>query len=155
MIDENQVRTILTEELDALVERIKTNHQNAGQVASGKTRDSLKVEVTSGKNVAYGLVTARPYFAVLETGSKPWDRIPQRVPRWFAEIIGEWKRAKGVDLNEYAVAYNIIHYGSKLYREGGRSDIYSNEIQRTIDAIGERLSGMLMEIITETIKINK
>ena len=33
-----------------------------------------------------------------------------------------------------------MHEGSSLYRRGGRSDIYSNEIPVTLDNLAERLS---------------
>ena len=54
---------IIGEELEALRKRIIANHEAAGQVASGRTKGSLKVEMSEDGGVLWG----RQAFAVLET----------------------------------------------------------------------------------------
>ena len=81
----DEIREILREELEDLRARIIANMERADQVVSGKTRDSMQVEVRGNA----GVLTGRQAFATLETGSRPWSRPPKRVPRWFADIIGE------------------------------------------------------------------
>ena len=132
-----QTHLILQEELEQLRQRIIDNMRAAGEVATGKTIASMQVYVDGG----YGVLEARPYFAALETGSRPWRNAQNmvRVPRKFADIIGEWIEAKSLNLNKWAVAYKIIHEGTALYRQGGRNDIFSNEIPKTIESLGERL----------------
>ena len=150
MLDE-EMRQILLEELDALRKRIIDNMGKAGQIVTGKTRDSMQVEVRGNM----GVLTGRRAFATLETGSAPWSRKPKRVPKFFADIIGEWIDAKGLDLNKWAVAHTIIHKGSKLYREGGRADIYSPELQKTIDRIGDRMVERYAVLVTNRLIINE
>ena len=70
------------------------------------------------------------------------------MPRFFADLIGEWIDAKGLDLNKWAVAHTIIHKGSKLYRDGGRADVYSPELQKTIDRIGDRITYVISLVNT-------
>jgi hypothetical protein len=77
------------------------------------------------------------------------------VPRFFADLIGEWIEAKGLDLNKWAVAHTIIHKGSALYRSGGRADIYSPEIQPTIDRIGERILDSYAVLVTNRLIMNE
>jgi hypothetical protein len=77
------------------------------------------------------------------------------VPKFFADLIGEWIDKKGLDLNKWAVAHTIIHQGSKLYREGGRADIYSPELQPTIDRIGARILDQYAVLVTDRLIINK
>jgi hypothetical protein len=101
------------------------------------------------------VLTGRRAFATLETGSAPWSRKPKRVPKFFADLIGEWIDAKGLDLNKWAVAHTIIHKGSKLYREGGRADIYSPELQKTIDRIGDRMVERYAVLVTNRLIINE
>ena len=150
MLDET-IRLILREELEDLRKRIIKNMGKADQIVTGKTRDSMQVEVQG----LSGVLTGRQAFATLETGSRPWSRPPKRVPRFFADLIGEWIDAKGLDLNKWAVARTIIHKGSKLYREGGRADVYSPELQKTIDRIGDRIMNQYAVLVTDRLIINQ
>ena len=146
-----EIRQILLEELEDLRARIIANMEGADKVVSGKTRDSLQVSVRGNA----GVLTGRQAFATLETGSRPWSRKPKRTPRWFADLIGDWIDKRGLDLNQWAVAHTIIHKGSKLYREGGRADIYSPELQKTIDRIGDRILDQYEVLVTDRLIINK
>ena len=140
-----EIRQILLEELEDLRLRITENMGKADQIVTGKTRDSMQVSVQGNA----GVLTGRQAFATLETGSRPWSKKPKRPPKWFADLIGEWIDAKGLDLNQWAVAHSIIHKGSKLYREGGRADVYSPELQKTMDRIGERIIDQYAVLVTD------
>lgn len=146
-----EIRQILLEELEDLRKRITENMGKADQIVTGRTRDSMQVTVEGNA----GVLTGRRAFATLETGSRPWSRKPKRVPKFFADLIGEWIDKKGLDLNKWAVAHIIIHQGSKLYREGGRADIYSPELQPTIDRIGARILDQYAVLVTDRLIINK
>lgn len=130
----------LSRELTALRQRITDNMQEAGEWATGKTAESMVVEIRDEADLTRGLLYGRAFFGALETGSRPWAKPTKRVPKKFANTIQEWIKAKNLDLNAWAVAYTIMHEGSSLYRRGGRSDIYSNEIPVTLDNLAERLS---------------
>ncbi len=149
MLDE-EIRKILREELEALRQRIGENMESADQIATGKTRDGMRVEV---RGLA-GVLTGREAFATLERGSRPWSKKFKRVPKFFADLIGEWIEAKGLDLNKWAVAHTIMTKGSKLYRSGGRSDIYSPELQRTMDTIGRRVIDQYTVLVTNRLTLN-
>lgn len=146
-----EIRQILREELEALRDRIAANMANADQIVSGRTRDSMQVEIRDNG----GVLTGRRAFATLETGSRPWSKQPKRVPKFFADLIGEWIDKRGLDMNKWAVAHTIIRKGSKLYREGGRADIYSPELQPTIDRIGARILDQYAVLVTDRLIINK
>lgn len=142
--------------LDSLRQRIIDNMTRAGQHASGRTADTMRVDVQQNGTTIRGTLWGRPFFGTLETGSRPWSRADEyeRVPYWFARIIRDWIDAKGLSLNEWAVAHKIIHGGSKLYREGGRDDIYSSEIPQTMTEIGKQMVALYDMEITEMIKLN-
>lgn len=146
-----EIRKILREELEELRKRIIANMEQADQIVSGKTRDSMHVEVRG----LSGVLTGRRAFATLETGSRPWSKKPKRVPKFFADIIGEWIEARGLDLNKWAVAHTIIHKGSRLYRSGGRADIYSPEIQKTMDRLGDRIIDRYSVLVTDRLVMNE
>lgn len=145
------IRQILREELEDLRKRIIENMGKADQIVTGKTRDSMQVEVRDNM----GVLTGRQAFATLETGSAPWSKKPKRVPKWFADLIGEWIDRRGLDLNQWAVAHSIIHKGSKLYRSGGRADIYSPEIQKTMDRLGDRIVERYAVLVTDRLIMNE
>ena len=160
-----EIKGILTEELRALAMRIKANHIRAGQKASGRTLASLRVEVDGDHGTLYG----RQAFATLETG-----RGAGRVPRHFNDIIRQWIIDKGIAVTNLpykrkpsvrwqpkytprerglhamagAIAYKIRTEGTRLYREGGREDIYSPEVKDAIDNIMNRAFGIFAEDVT-------
>lgn len=146
-----EIRQILLEELEDLKRRITENMGRADQIVSGKTRDSMQASVQGNA----GVLTGRQAFATLETGSRPWSRKPKRTPKWFADLIGEWIDQRGLDLNQWAVAHTIIHKGSKLYRSGGRADIYSPELQKTVDRIGDRILDQYAVLVTNRLTMNE
>ena len=130
-----EARKILTEELNNLKERVIQNHLSAGQKASGRTIKAFSVDVDDNSGTLYG----RKFVGTLETGRKPG-----RVPKNFRAIIEQWAKDKGITIEKpktfaYFVAKKIATEGTKLFRQGGRDDIYSTEIPKTIEAIMNKL----------------
>lgn len=164
------VQKILGDELESLRSRIIANHVAAKQVASGRTKDSIKVELTENGGILWG----RFPFGTLETG-----RRAGRTPHNFTGIIRQWIIDKGISVPpiQYirkpserwkpkytpqerglmsmagAIAHKIKTEGTKLYREGGRNDIYSPEIEKTVNSITLRV-GLLFEQEVEHINLN-
>lgn len=161
------VSQILTEELGTLRATIINNIRATGQWASGKTAASMAV-IVSG---SIGELVGRKAFGTLETG-----RRGGRVPRNFHNIIYDWMQAKGVHAQPmpyktnrphkyseqergdrtmaYFIAKTIRREGTRLYRDGGRDDVYSRAIPITIERINSRLSGIYVASVTQQIKLN-
>ena len=161
------VSQILTEELGTLKATIINNIRATGQWASGKTAASMAVMVSG----SIGELVGRRAFGTLETG-----RRGGRVPRNFHNIIYDWMQAKGVHAQPmpyktnrphkyteqergdrtmaYFISRTICREGTRLYRKGGRDDVYSRVIPTTIERINSRLSGIYVAAITEQIKLN-
>lgn len=145
----DEAKKIINDELLQLRQRIIENHLRAGQKASGRTIASLRVEASEDGGMLFG----RKAFGTLETG-----RRGGRVPKGFYQIILQWVKDKRISVEKpktfaYFVARKIAREGMSLYRSGGRSDIYSNEIPNTVESIGKRIMGVLtMEV--ERININ-
>ena len=160
-------RIILQEELEALRLSIIGNHLKAGQKASGRTAASLRVEVSEDSGTLWG----RNAFGVLETGRKAG-----RVPKDFQGIIMQWMRDKGIHAApipyltdrphkytpqqrgelrmSYLIARKIRKEGTRLFRSGGRSDIYTPEVEKAVKNIGDRMLSLIKTKI-EHIKLNK
>lgn len=152
LTDIRDIEVMLQEVFEQAKRDIIANHERAGQVASGKTRDSLSVEVTSDTTSATATMYGRKYFAALETGSAPWKKQYKHPPKPFVETIAKWMADKGIDgVSAYLVARKIMREGSKLYRDGGRQDIFTpvmSDIEQRIDA---QLSSIFETITTKTL----
>lgn len=140
---------LVASELEALKQRIIENHRSAGQVASGRTIASLKVEITEDGGVLWG----RSAFGTLETGRKGG-----KVPAGFWKIIRQWMDDKGIQVEKpdsfaYLVARKIAKEGTQLFRNGGRSDIYSPEVKDTVERVSDGI-GILFGSEVEHINLN-
>lgn len=161
IVDNRVVERVVAEELEEARRRIIENHVTAGQRATGKTADSITIAVSSSGDVTLGTMDARAYFASLETGTKPWSTPHVRrrrdgstypsAPKWFINVIAEWVAAKGVDRSPWAIATKIMTEGSKLYRDGGREDIFTPEIMALQERIAKRVAGLFEAQIVQSI----
>ena len=130
---------ILNQYGNSTVEQIRANLSSSGTNATGKTSQSLRYEVSQEGTKATLKVIGKPYFAVVETGRKP---TPEYKPSYeFVNNIKEWLRARGKEeKGAYAIALSINKKGTKLFRDGGRKDIYSNVVnQNLVDKISADL----------------
>lgn len=152
LTDIRDIEAMLTEVFEQAKRDIIANHERAGQVASGKTRDSLSVEVTSDTTSATATMYGRKYFAALETGSAPWKKQYKHPPRPFVETIAKWMTDKGIEgVSAYLVARKIMREGSKLYRDGGRQNIFTPVMEDIEERIDAELSSIFETITTKTL----
>lgn len=165
---QNKAMEILNEKLRQLADTIRANHEAAGQVASGRMRDSIRDVILHDNKIFIGFVEALDYVEALERGNAPWEDIPTReandghyyayVPGWFAEAIGQWMHDKGIEetkeRNRWSVAWSIIHFGTRLYQDGGRSDIYSDLVEQYSEEIANDIMKEYDTIIT-TLTLNQ
>ena len=141
---------IIYEELQTLEQDIVLRHEQAGQVASGKTRASFLVtaDLTSGQ------LTGNSYVGVLERGRKPGG-----VPKDFIDIIQRWAQAKGISFSDEkqfnrwanAVKWKIIREGTKLYRSGQNQDIFETPIAQFSQRLPARIANYYTDEITNEI----
>jgi hypothetical protein len=138
------------------VEQIRQNLSSTGTSATGKTARSLRYEVTQEGTKATLKVIGKPFFAVVETGRKA---TPNKKPSPdFVANIKEWLQARGMETKPaYAIALSINKKGSKLFRDGGRQDIYSNVInQNLVDKISlDLLNKFAQQFMTNVVKLFK
>lgn len=136
-----EIETILQEELEALKDDIIKRHENAKQVASGKTRDAFEIDV----NGFHGILLGAPYSAVLESGRKPG-----KVPYKFYEILKKWAEVKGITfetetaLNRWAyfTSLKIKNEGSKLYSSGNNEDIFTTAVIEFEERLNNKIGDM-------------
>lgn len=119
---------LLNDTANSLISEIKDNMAKAGQNATGKTAQSLRFVIKDTGAVLSLQVLGREFFAALETGRKATpDKKPSRA---MIDNISEWVKAKGKpESATWAIAMSIQKKGTKLFQQGGRTDIYSNVVK--------------------------
>ena len=129
---------ILYEELQSLESDIVQRHVQAGQVASGKTKEAFELNIGG----LTGQLLGASYLGVLKGGRKPG-----KVPKDFIDILKRWVEAKGISFqNEEqfnlwvnAVKWKIMKEGTKLYRSEQTQDIFDTPIEQFNKRISDRI----------------
>lgn len=134
------VPEILNQELTQLKNDVIKRHEQAGQVASGKTSRSFNVVNVSDKG---GQLDGLAYVGVLERG-----RRGGKVPAGFQQILKDWATAKGITFESqqkfntwaYFVSKKIQKEGTALFRSGQQKDIFTTPIQQLEKRLSEKLA---------------
>ena len=144
--------------------RIWQNIDTTNTKASGKTQESMWIERTPTGGRLWG----RPYFQSVETG-----RPAGRVPFNFVSIIKQWIIDKGISIKQVAyktsrqhkysvqerslnmaagaIAHNIEVSGTRLFKQGGRHDIYSDVIAEEVAQLRRELAVSVAETLSQTL----
>lgn len=138
------IANILQEELQQLQDEIIQKHKDEGQYTTGRTANSLSVNI----NGSHGELWGASYIGVLEQGRKAGG-----VPKGFYHIIKLWAQNKGLsfatpaDLSRFAyfVSRKIAEEGSLLHRTGGRTDILTEPIEQFQQRLTKRIAGLYQQ----------
>lgn len=132
--------SILSQTGTTVVDRIKQNLASTGTNATGRTAASLRFEVINETDKQILRVIGKPYFKVVETGRKATPEYTNP-SKQFVDDIKEWVKARGIDEKAaYGIAKSIHQKGTKLFRSGGRQDIFSDVITPTfVDEISKSI----------------
>lgn len=144
---------VLGEWGNRVADRIKSNLDTTGTTASGRTRESVEVVAENGELT----ITGRQYFRSVEEG-RPSGSVPYK----FQDIIRKWMDDKGIAANfgekewqkrnaAYLISQKIKEYGSRLYRNGGREDIYTDVINEELPELAQQISVMVAETISKAL----
>lgn len=142
-----QISDILSKELEQLKSDIIRRHEEAGQVASGRTRAAFEVKVSDSN----GQLLGNSYAGVLERG-----RRGGKVLYDFKDILLRWAEAKGIyfanntEAKRWAwfVTQKIRREGTALYRSGQTVDIFTTPIADFTERLSKQLAaGYRSEII--------
>ena len=139
---------------EQVADKIKRNLDDTGTTASGKTKNSIEVVVVDGDLQIIG----RQYFRSVEEG-----RTAGKIPYKFNEIIRKWMDDKNIADNfgtkEYQkrnaawiIAQKIKDSGTKLYRDGGREDIYTDVINEELPKLFKQIEGTVTKTIVKDLK---
>lgn len=143
----NEFDEMLLQWAEGVIERIKGRLDSTGTTASGRTKESLEAVLTDSGVQILG----RPYFQGVEIG-RPAGRIPYNM----TQIIRQWMEDKGISSQfgsteaqkrsaAYLIGQFIKNNGTRLYREGGRDDIYTDVIEEELPKLFQNIDGRVAE----------
>jgi hypothetical protein len=119
------IEDILERKAQETVERIQVNIHASGQNKSGETADSVHY-VMSDNKPGFTIFGGREFFPSIETGSKPSHKNPS--PEMIKKME-KWKAISGAKGTPWGISKNILKFGSKLWQQGGRTDIYTDVVE--------------------------
>lgn len=135
---------ILRKKLTAAQLQIINNMKFAGKVASGNTIRNIRVETELTGSGCRGSITAPMWsFITTETG-----RRGGKIPSNFLTILYKWSLDKHIHFDKdykrksfaWCVARKIAKSGTKQHRDGARTDIYTDVIDKLVKDIQEGVS---------------
>lgn len=149
----SEIKQLLNDIMLSSRESIASAIVSEGANASGRTIASIRSEVEEDADGVSAKLYGRRAFHTLERG-----RAGGRVPKGFRDIIRQWMLDKGIDMGgevrnnsfAYLVARKIALEGTKLYRRGGRTTIYTPAINTARDMLAQRRE-KLMKILIQSI----
>ena len=128
-------REILINFGNETVKIIQDNLASTGTNASGETSQSLRSDMLNDNRVQ---VSGKEFIYVVETGRKAGKRPPiEGIMKWLQ--TGKVSITGSIESAAYAISKKIGEEGSKLFREGGRTDIRTPAIddQRVDELINQ------------------
>ena len=148
---------ILSEWAENVIIQIQDNLDSTNTTASGRTKESLRYEISDDEFSQTLRIYGRPYFQGVEEG-----RGAGKVPYKFTDILFQWATDKGIitqfgDTESkqrsamYMVGQFIKTHGTRLYREGGRNDIYSVVFEEELPKLEDKVSFFIKDTILRNI----
>lgn len=142
-----QIKAALSEEGAYLQNSISESISANGQRASGRTQASLRFDVEG--NTLY--VSALNNIFSLEDGVYK-NHVAGLSKGYFARKIYEWSIEKGIVFSSekdrktfsYRVQNSIRESGSKLFRNGGRKDVYTDKMNISVQRLSDRLGDVII-----------
>lgn len=119
-----------------LINNIRVNLGSTGTNATVKTSQSLRIELKQ-EGTKYSLTLfGRPFFMTVQTGRKP---TPGKKPsREMIDNLKEWVNARGLDESAvWAIATKIQQRGTRLWFEGGRTDIVDPAVDTFVNDVSQ------------------
>ncbi len=134
-----QLTDILKAQGTISIANIGANIIRNGQNVTGNAIKSLELSVEP-----YELgILAIDYMRNLESGTPPNTYVTVSKINSWANKKGLWS---GYSYRANTISRRIMNFGSKLYRDGGRSDVYTSEIEPLGDRILESATDYLFNI---------
>lgn len=130
------------------ISSIKRASSAAGQVATGRTLRSLEGRLRREGDVYIAQILGRRYFGALETGRGPYTGGPEAIKQFNRNLM-DWFKARHIhsemtdeqlEMEANRLRWYINKYGTRLYRRGGRTDIFTPAYEGFVQTLQKSLS---------------
>lgn len=125
---------------------VANNLDSTGTTKSGYSKNSLSI-VKNGLSISS---VARSYFTATETGRKDGGGIGKKyisnLQAWVEKVGINWDNKSSLS-NAWRIAKKHQKDGSLLYRQRGRKDIFTNEIDKFIKQLIPKLENEMASIL--------
>lgn len=130
---------------------VRANMGSAGMNATNETAHSIRIEVKESGSKYTLEVFGRPYFMTIQTGRKP---TPDKKPsREMIDRITAWVEARNMDQSAvWAIATNINKKGTRLWQQGGRTDIVDPAVDDLVNNVAQGLLDGAMDDFSMVIR---
>jgi hypothetical protein len=136
---------LIDKEMNDLAGRIRADIKPV----SGKTAQSFKVVTTDNTSTLLGNKW-------IETGRKPGKMPPvKNLLLWVEEKFNPAGKKKNIQGLAYIIARNIGEHGTKLWQQGGRTDIFTDKIPPFIKDLKLKLNKEIITTVKEYINFKK
>ena len=149
---ESSATNILKELMEQLKDDILQAYSSNVPIerTTGKTGEALEIKIDNETAQLLGY----SYTGVLDEGRKAG-----RVPKGFYYIIKRWAIDKGISFSSqrefdtfcYFTARKTAEEGTRLFREGGRTDILQDNIAELEKQLADKVGDFYIEKITNNI----
>lgn len=146
------VKNILTEELERSKTAIIDNMTANNQVVTGRTKNSLRVDVGENEGILWGA----EHIKTLETGISPFESaqisyssLVDKLDAWVLLKHGTTIFRNILPPNVKDAYQNQRLFGSTLYRETGGTPtglVYGKEVNPLLQRIGSRIVDKIINI---------
>jgi hypothetical protein len=143
-----QAKQILDKEGAAIVSQVRQSLSDKNISKSGKTAASLRNETKDNYNLE---VWGREDIDNVESGVSPSqakkksaDELRPMIYDWSKYLPIEFSTSKKRMAFASTVTANLRTIGSKLYREGGRKDIYTDKANEALTRLADKLGQAIL-----------
>jgi len=147
-MEAKKIDDLVFKKLNELRDRIAANIKSTNSSASGMSSQSMVITREQTRQT----LSARPFFATLETGRRPGKMPP--ISKMLEFLAARQIQMEGVSnlKRAWGTAINISKFGTKLFQKGGRKDIYTNEIEKFKTEIYKEVKDALILIVKDELK---
>jgi len=140
----SKIESVLSRNLDTTISEIKESMVLNDQNVTGQTANSLRKEVIANEGIIYGA----EHFKTLEEGISPefsqrqsFIMLAEKLDTWLWQKHGTTVFRNIASPNVFNAYENQRQFGSTLFRQGGRENVYTDKVplltERIMNEIGE------------------
>lgn len=133
-----EIFEVIQSEGIGLINDIRANLGRTGTNATVATSQSLRIELKQEGSKTKMQLLGRKFFMTVQTGRRP---TPGKKPSMeMVDNIKVWANERGIDESAaWAIATKINQRGTRLWFEGGRTDIVDPAVETFVENVSDNV----------------